>query len=403
MLDGRIVLAAALTLAGIALAPAIDPPWVLSAIIILLCCVLFFIKWTRFAAVAFMIIAALYGVGVISLMVLLGTFAIIVLGEAAFRLSDRQSYSYMFYIITATAGAGAVMLYLGEWAPMTVVMGVLVALLLKSALEGRYDYLMIDTLGVAMTMYLFEELNVNVDNVLLLAAVVIGLSFGYFAYRFKAADLSGLFSGAILGIILIVFADVRWFLIMLTFFVIGSACTRYQFERKQEMGVAETHGGVRGYSNVFANGLAAAVAAALYGITGGHPAFLAFFLGSVSSAAADTVASEIGVVGGTPYLITTFEKVPPGTNGGVTLTGQVVAMLGAASIGIAAFLLGVVDPIWIGICTLSGFIGTNVDSIIGATLENQGRIGNNGTNLMATASGGAAGAAFYYLFGTILA
>lgn len=402
MLEGRIVVASVLTIACIALAPIINPPWVLSAFIILLCSVLFFIKWTRFTAIAFMIIAVLYGVGIVPLMVLLGTFAIVVLGEAAYRLSDRQSHSYIFYIIAATAGAGVVMFYLGEWSPMTVVMGVLVALLLKSATEGRYDYLMIDILGVAMTMYLFEELNVSVDSFLLLAAVIIGLSFGYFAYRFKAADLSGLFSGAILGIILIVFADVRWFLIMLTFFVVGSACTRYRFERKQEMGVAESHGGVRGYSNVFANGLASVVAAVLYGISGGHPVFLAFFLGSVSSAAADTVASEIGVVGGTPYLITTFEKVPPGTNGGVTLTGQFVAIMGAASIGIAAFLLNVIDPAWIGICTLAGFVGTNVDSVIGATLENSGRIGNNGTNLIATSSGGVAGVLFFFLFGSVL-
>jgi len=40
------------------------------------------------------------------------------------------------------------------------------------------------------------------------------------------------------------------------------------------------------------------------------------------------------------------------------------------------------------ICTLAGFVGTNIDSVIGATLENKGFLGNAGTNLLATLGGG---------------
>jgi len=40
------------------------------------------------------------------------------------------------------------------------------------------------------------------------------------------------------------------------------------------------------------------------------------------------------------------------------------------------------------ICTLAGFIGTNIDSLVGATLENRGFLGNAGTNLLATIGGG---------------
>ena len=40
------------------------------------------------------------------------------------------------------------------------------------------------------------------------------------------------------------------------------------------------------------------------------------------------------------------------------------------------------------ICTIAGFVGTNIDSVVGATLENRGFIGNAGTNLAATISGG---------------
>jgi uncharacterized membrane protein len=48
----------------------------------------------------------------------------------------------------------------------------------------------------------------------------------------------------------------------------------------------------------------------------------------------------------------------------------------------------VITPQMMVICTLAGFIGTNIDSLVGATLENRGFLGNAGTNLLATIGGG---------------
>jgi uncharacterized protein (TIGR00297 family) len=153
---------------------------------------------------------------------------------------------------------------------------------------------------------------------------------------------------------------------------------------------------VRGYFNVFANGLVATAAAILYGVTG-HAAFVALFMGSVASAAADTTASEIGVTGKTPYLITTLQPVPRGTNGGVTLRGEVAAVIASAIVAVTAWLMGVADPWMVVVTVIAGFIGTNVDSLVGATLENSGRIGNSGTNLAATFVGGVSGMVLYLL------
>jgi uncharacterized membrane protein len=47
---------------------------------------------------------------------------------------------------------------------------------------------------------------------------------------------------------------------------------------------------------------------------------------------------------------------------------------------------------------LAGFAGSNVDSLVGALFENRGIIGNAGTNLIATLTGGLLAAALFLLF-----
>ncbi|EJG06811.1 protein of unknown function DUF92 transmembrane [Methanofollis liminatans DSM 4140] len=380
-------LATVLALLGILIAPLIQPAWLLSLLVILFSGVLLLIKGTRYASISIIVIAALYGLGLLSLAVFAATLAIVVIGEFAFRLSGDHARSYVPFILTACITAVLAMWYVGVFSPLTVILGVLVAVLLRAALNGRDDTLMIEGLGVAMAMQLFYEIDYSVDLGILTMAAVITLVFVVLSYRFRVADLSGLFSAAIIGILLIVFADVRWFLIMLLFMMLGSLATKFRYREKDALGVAQSHGGVRGYFNVFANGLVGTAGAVLFGITG-HPAFIALFLGSVASAAADTVASEIGVMGGDPYLITTLERVRPGTNGGVTVLGEGVALAAAVAISLAAWALGVVGPDVAIIGILAGFFGTNVDSLVGATLENKGVFGNAGTNLVATLAGG---------------
>lgn len=391
-----LVLASVLTIVFIALAPLLQPPWVLSLLIVPFSLVLFLIRDTRYVSISILALAVLYGLGLLSLFVFAATLAIVVVGELAFRMTGGCQKSYLYHIAAAAAASVPVMAYLGRFSPLIVLMGLLVAVLLRAALRERDDALMIEALGVAMTMALFEEINFQVDITLLLAAAIIAFSFGYFSYRLRVADVSGLFSGALIGVILIVFADVRWFLIMLTFFIIGAAATRYRYDYKASIGVAESHGGVRGYFNVFANGLVGTAASILYGVTG-DPAFIALFLGSVASAASDTVASEIGMTGGRPYLITTFRPVPRGTNGGVTIRGEVAAIAAAIAVAAAAYGMGVADPWMVAVTILAGFIGTNIDSLVGATLENRGVFGNSGTNLAATFFGGVAAMGVYLL------
>ncbi|MCQ8893214.1 MAG: TIGR00297 family protein [Methanolinea sp.] len=380
-------LATVVVLSFILIAPFIQPPWLLSIIVLVSALVMYLIPRTRLLAVALVPIAILFGLSILPLFVFCCTLAILVTGEITFHGRDGRMATYIIHIILALAACALVLVYLDVSAPLVVLFGIVVAVLLKAILYRREDSLMIEALGVAMTMVLINELNYSADLALIAFAVVIAFSFGFFSYRTGTADVSGLFSGALIGIVLIIFADIRWFILMLAFFILGSASTRYRFLDKEKMGVEQTHGGARGYLNVFANGSVSAGAAVLWGVTG-SPVFLALFVGSVATAAADTMASEIGVTEGEPYLITTGKKVRAGTNGGVTVAGELVSLAGSFTISLLALLLGIVDlPVALA-CSIAGFIGTNIDSLVGALMENPGMIGNAGTNFLATLGGG---------------
>ncbi|MFA4859318.1 TIGR00297 family protein [Methanoregula sp.] len=388
--------ASALVGGTIILGPYLQPAWLMALIIILFSLLLWRFFDTKYLSYTFCLLAALYGVGLLPFFVVATTLAMLALGELVFQRGADDLNTYLYYIISTGWAGVLVMTYLHTNAILTIIFGIIAAVLLKVILLKYEDSLMIEGVGIAMTMWLIQELNYQANLQMVVAAVIVGFTFGYFAFRSKTADLSGLFSAALVGIILLVFADTRWFLIMLVFFILGSAATKYKFEYKKRIGVEQGQSGARGYKNVFANGIVAAAAAVLFGVFQ-EPIFIVMYVGCVATAAADTLASEIGVTGGVPFMITTLKRVPIGTNGGVTLVGEGVALLGGFVVSLAALLLGVIDPWMLVICTLAGFVGTNIDSLIGATLENRGFLGNAGTNLLATIGGGLFAVAVFLL------
>ena len=117
--------------------------------------------------------------------------------------------------------------------------------------------------------------------------------------------------------------------------------------------------------------------------------FVGGFIGAIATATADTLASEIGVLDTHPRLITTLQKVDPGTNGAVSVLGTATGIFGAAIIGISAYFLGILEnPLSaILVSIVSGTIGCFMDSILGALFENQGLLTNEHVNLIATIVG----------------
>jgi uncharacterized protein (TIGR00297 family) len=178
----------------------------------------------------------------------------------------------------------------------------------------------------------------------------------------------------------------------MTFFGVGGLAAKFRYEEKRERGIAEENEGARGSGNVLANSLAGLVAvlgaAASPSLTTlPRVLFLFAFAGSIAAATSDTLSSEIGGVFDGPRLITTFERVAPGTDGAVTWQGELAGLAGAGLIAAIAFaMFDLVDPAGAGIVLAAGFGGMTVDSLLGATVEGRW-LENEGVNFAATVSG----------------
>lgn len=256
-------------------------------------------------------------------------------------------------------------------------------------------------LGAGMTMWIFEEFRYWVPPEKMLVALIFSLFLGAMAYRAKIADVSALLSAALLGVLIIVFSGLPWFLLLLTFFILGGGFTRYKYAYKESIGIAQAKDGIRSYENVFSNSTAALVLAVAYGIFPEHSLPIIFaYMGTVATATGDTLASEIGTTAkGKPRMITTLKISEPGADGAVSLLGELAAIFGSAIIGVLGYALGISNDFLLSvlITTAGGFFGTNIDSLLGATLQKRGLLSNSGVNFAATFAGAGVSAVIYLL------
>ncbi|MCD7781163.1 MAG: TIGR00297 family protein [Methanosphaera sp.] len=211
--------------------------------------------------------------------------------------------------------------------------------------------------------------------------LIICVILGIIVYLSGALDLLGSFFVTIIGIFITMTSGINWLAILLLFLILGTVFTRFKKDYKRRIGLVHEK---RTVKNVISNGIVPIICA-IFGNYAG-------FIGSISTATADTLASEIGVLS-QPKLITTREIVKPGTDGGVSLLGTVAGLIGALIIGVSAFILNVSPDITHSICIsiIAGLIGCFADSLLGATLERNGLFNNEHVNLTATIIGALVG------------
>lgn len=232
--------------------------------------------------------------------------------------------------------------------------------------------------------------------VLVLCAVLSLLS-----YWFGLLTLSGSIASFLVGIIIGGLGSIGWLLTLIVFTFMGFFVTKFRFQTKETKGLQEGKKGERTYRNVLANGLVPAAVAVISFLLGGQETALASiaYISSIAVAAADTTASELGVLSDRAYLITTGKRVPPGTDGGVSVLGTswcIVASIAASYTGWLFAFQQLFDPLLI-IPVVMGVAGCMMDSLIGATLERRGMVGKLQNNILSMAFGGAMAAVIYVL------
>jgi uncharacterized protein (TIGR00297 family) len=130
--------------------------------------------------------------------------------------------------------------------------------------------------------------------------------------------------------------------------------------------------------------------------------FLLGYVASLATKLSDTFASEIGkAYGKTTFLITTLERVEPGTEGAVSAEGTAASVVGGTLLSLYGWSVGLISGPAVPISIVAAFIATNIESVLGATLQGKKNfewMGNEVINFINTFIGAgiaiAAGKAF---------
>ncbi len=225
------------------------------------------------------------------------------------------------------------------------------------------------------------------------------LSLVYFAPK-KLLTPAGVVHAGILGVI--VWGSLGWpgYAVVAFYFLAGSGVTRIGMAEKEAAGIAEKREGARGPENVWGSALTAALCAlGVLAVNWWHPeelvgqnlVFLLMlaYVASFATKLSDTCASEVGkAYGKRTFLITTLQPVPRGTEGAVSLEGTLAGVVGSLAIALVGWAVGLIDLTGIAFCVIAAFIGTNIESVIGATLQSKFEwLTNEVVNILNTAIG----------------
>ncbi|OBZ81092.1 Transmembrane protein 19, partial [Choanephora cucurbitarum] len=169
--------------------------------------------------------------------------------------------------------------------------------------------------------------------------------------RKKSLSVDGATAAFVLG--MVTFSSQLWVftVVLLTFFLSSSKLTKFKANQKRLLEAEYEASSERNAVQVACNGLMGGLAVFWFQLycepfstSCFHQArwsliFLWAYVGHYACCAGDTWASELGILNKDwPILITRMEKVPPGTNGAVSLLGLTASLAGGALVGFSAAL-----------------------------------------------------------------
>ena len=312
---------------------------------------------------------------------------------------DKSWGGSLAFLIIGGAAAFGIARFFGSPSMSAIAATVLIAAFVESLPLGLNDNLTVPaaaaaTLGVLAIQPFVGEL---VHPPIAWPWIVVNTVLAFLGFALRTVDVSGLITGWLLGIIVILGGGPPLYVALLAFFIIGTACTRIGYARKARAGLAQERGGRRGAGHAFANvGVAAICSVACWRGLGLVPLFMG--IASLATAAADTAGSEIGqLIGKRAFLPLTFRRVERGTEGAMSIEGTLAGAISALIVAIAGTTMAAhhIRPGFMGtvtidrthtiaVVTVCGILGSFIESVTGTFAKN---VPNNVMNFFNTAVG----------------
>lgn len=234
-----------------------------------------------------------------------------------------------------------------------------------------------------------------IDSAVLIFVIVLILS-GVITVYTKKLTITAAVVAALLASLIYAGVGFCGIILLGSFFLMGVWSTSWKRNFKKHLILPEENEGIRNTAQVLANGGVALILAIIALVFPDLEELMLLLIAcSFSSATADTVSSELGLVYGKNfYNIITFKHDVRGENGVVSIEGTLLGILGSIIIAIIYCLCTGWNTSSLLIIMAAGTIGNIADSVLGATVERNGFLGNNAVNFLNTLIAAAIGGVF---------
>lgn len=195
----------------------------------------------------------------------------------------------------------------------------------------------------------------------------------------------GALAAAVVGLLVFAGGGYTGFLMLVTFFLLGTLATSWEKDKKNQFKSGSDRATARDARQVLANGGVPAMLGLLVLWYPHHAGYFRLMMAAaLSSATADTLSSELGMLYGRWFFnIITFRQERKGLDGVISITGLLIGIAGSAIIAFI-YCFGAFGSKRFGLIIIVGLIGNLADSVLGALYERKGLIGNNMVNFLNT-------------------
>lgn len=224
-------------------------------------------------------------------------------------------------------------------------------------------------LSLFLLVVVFTTSASPVQQWLVFWSVILSAAFTFLAFLFHRLSLDGMCAAIIAGTFILGFGGWAVAGVVLLFFISSIFISRPNSSTDSELGTGVRRNGLQ----VWANGFWVVICLVLDVIfnTG---IFTVGAMAAVATATADTWATELGSTDrDSTYLITNFEAVQPGTDGGISLQGTTAALMGSGMIALASLYVFSLEFFLILCIFIAGILGCFIDSYIGAIFQRNNR------------------------------